>query len=332
MRANLLKRLVIRVAACSAVLACVPPIQADSKHQYPESGKVIAVSAVRAGVYTIETGTRIYRMECIKASLFQSAPPQCTIAGKPIAVNDKVHFRFDENGDDFAHIPANGNHEGKLVVLSTELKSLPPLPPASNPSAGESCVVLGRGMDLIESQYSVNVGSSAPLGGGTAVSAGSSPVIPAGPVTAIPVTGGPPVQVIPGGPVTGGVITGVPVTGGPPVTAIPVAPVTGTTTSSPALIGSVPAGAAPGTTKTISEWDWVHYLRVQTAAHVYKLACMSRECWLKQRAPQLGDLLAIRIKDNAAYLSWCPPGPKGEQRYAIVSVIDVPYPPAAPSH
>jgi len=122
--------------------------------------------------------------------------------------------------------------------------------------------------------------------------------------------------VIPAGPVGGGVVTGVPVTGGPPVTAIPVTPVASTNASG---------------TSTVTESEWVHYLLVQTAGRVYKLACESKECWLKNQAPQLGDLLTIRIENKVVYLSWRSTGPKGEQKFVILSVNNIEAPSATPS-
>ena len=340
MPAILLKRLAIALAASSAVLLGVLPLHADNKHHYPEAGTVISVATTDQGhVYTIETGGRIKRVECVKANLFQSTPSQCEVSGRPVAVNDSIHFRLDDIDDDIAYIPANGDREEKLLILSTELKVLPPLPPPLDPSAGESCAVLGIGKDLVERQYTVSLGSSAaPLSGMadasiTAPATSASPVMPAGPVTAVPVTGGPPVPVIATAPVTGGVITGVSVTGGPPVTAVPVAPVTGTPTSSTTPPDSVLANAnSTSTTTTVGESEWVHFLRVQTEGRVYKLACPTRYCWLNDRAPQLGDLLTIRIKGNAAYISWRPPGPKGKHRFAILSVSQIDYRPATPSH
>lgn len=296
MAAILLKRLAICLEACGAILAGILTLQADSRHVYPESGTVISVTTVHGDVYTIETESKLYRMECIKARIFQTTPPLCEISGKPIAVKDMVRFRSEtEDGVDVALIPSSGNREEKLLILSTELKILPALPTTSHPLAGESCVVLGDGMDPVDVEYPV--ANSAP-----------APSMPTGPVTAVPVTGGPPVQVIPAGPATGGVVTGVPVTGGPPVTAISVAPVTSTNT---------------GGTSTVTDSVWVHYLRVQTAGRVYKLACRSKECWLKDRAPQLGNLLTIRVQEKAAYLSWRSPGPKGEQKFTILSVNNV---------
>lgn len=324
-----LKHLAIGVAAGSAFLAGVLPLQADSKRDYPETGTVISATTDQGDVYRIETGAKIYQMECIKAGMFQATPPRCEISGKPIAISDTVHFRLE---DDTAYIPASGDHEEKLHILSTELKSLPPLPATTNVSAGESCAVLGFGMDLVTSQYSVKVASPVALSSGTATASGNSPVIPTGPVMAIPVTGGPPVLVNSTGPVTGGMITGMPVTGGAPVTAIPVGPVSGIPIGGPPSDDGVIANANSTTSRTISESEWVPFLRVQTAGQVYKLACASKPCWLKGRAPQLGDLLTIQVQEKVAYLSWQPPDPKGKQKFTILSVKNIDEPQAAPLH
>jgi hypothetical protein len=304
MFANLLKQLAIVLATGSVFLAGVIPLQAANKHDYPETGTVIFATTDHGDVYKIETGDKIYQMECGNASVLQSIPPQCDISGKPIAVKDTVRFRIDDEGDeDVAYMPATGNREEKLRVLSTELKVLPPLPATTNPSAGESCAVRGTGVDLALWQHGFS---------------GSSRVTSTGPVMAIPVTGGPPVLVNATGPVSGGVITGVTAAGGAPVTAISLAPNSGTS------IG--------GTETIITESEWVPFLRVQTAGYVYKLACQSKECWLKNRAPLLGNLLTIRIQDGVAYLTWQPPDPKGEQKFPILSLNKVDKPPAAPSH
>jgi hypothetical protein len=165
--------------------------------------------------------------------------------------------------------------------------------------------------------------SPAPNSGLTTASA-ASPVIPTGPVTAIPVPGGPPVQVIPTGPVSGGVITGTPTTGGAPVTAIPTGPVTGipvANASPPMTAGPVSGGAA-----------WVHFLRVQTASHVYDLACTSKSCSLNDRQIQLGDLLAIRLKKKVAYLSWLTPGKSSEGKFQVLDVRNIGQVPAPPPH
>jgi hypothetical protein len=302
MSAILLKHTAVGLAMCSAFLAGVLPVQSESKHAYPETGTVISANTDHGNVYRIETGEKIYRMECIAARMFQSTPPLCEIAGRPIAAKDAVYFRIESTDDDetYAYIPSSGNHEERLLIISTELKVLPPLPAVANPLAGESCAVIGNGMDRVQSQYVVSA---------------SSPATPAGPVLAIPVTGGPPVQVIPTGPASG-VVTGVPVTGGPPITAIAVAPATTTNT---------------GGTSTVTESEWVYFLRVQTSASVYKLACQSKECWLKNQAPKLGDLLTIRIQNRVAYLSWRSTGPKGEQKFVILSVSNIDASSATPS-
>jgi len=332
MSANLLKQLAFDLAACGAFLAGALPLQADNKHDYPETGTVISATTDNGDVYNIDTGDKIYQLECGNASVLRPIPHQCEISGKPIAVQDTVHFRIeDEEDEDVAYTPANRNHEEKLRILSTELKVLPQLPATTNPSAGESCAVLGRGMDLVESQYSVGWASSAAPTSVPPTASSSSPVIPSGPVLAIPVTGGPPVQVMATGPSSGSIVTGVPVTGGAPITAISVAPLMGTSTGgiAPPIDNGIAAPIYTTTTYTASEW--VPFLRVQTAGNVYKLACPVKECWLKNRAPLLGNLLTIRIQDGVAHLAWQPPGPKGEQKFPILSVSRVDEPPAASS-
>jgi hypothetical protein len=209
----LLNPLAIGLAVGCALLADVAPLRADNKHDYPETGTVISTIADHGEVYKIETADKIYQMVCGNGGALQSIPPQCDISGKLISVKDTVHFRIEDGDDeDLAYIPASGNREEKLRILSTELKVLPPQPATSNLSAGENCAVLGRGMDLAPWRYGLG---------------GASTVIPTGPFTAVPVTGGPPVQVIAGGPYTEGVITGVSTTSGRPVTAIPVESVPG---------------------------------------------------------------------------------------------------------
>jgi len=164
MSAILLKRMAIGLAICGTFLAGVLPLRSEGKHVYPETGIVISAVADYGDVYTIETGDKIYRMECIAARMLQSTPPLCETAGRPINAKDTVDFRIESEDDDenFAYIPDSGNHEERLRILSTELKVLPPLPAAANPPVGESCAVLGDGMDRIQSQYVVSASSAAP--------------------------------------------------------------------------------------------------------------------------------------------------------------------------
>jgi len=303
MSAVSLKHLCIGFTACM-ILAVAIPAHADGKHDYPKTGTVISITTNQGVVYKIDTGDKIYELRCIKSRIFQATPPQCAVSQRPIAVKDTLHFRLDEDEDETptAYIPATGNNEEKLLVLSTELKVPTALPAAAtSPSARQHCAVRGTGMDLVE-RPSYWVGET-------------SPAIPFGPVTAIPVTGGPPVQVIATAPVGAGVITGVTTSGGAPVTAIPVAPISGASSTS--------------TPTVIVETEWVPFMRVQTADYIYKLACESNPCWLKDRAPQLGDQLMIRVHERA-YLSWLPPGPKGEQKFRILSMEDIDEPAAAP--
>jgi hypothetical protein len=279
------------IAACGTFLALVLPVQADSQHDFPELGTVISVAIDRGHVYTIETGDKVYQMLCMMKA-FQFTPPQCKIAGNPIIVNDTVHFRRD---GDVAYLSDGGNGEEKLLILSTELKVLSPLPLSSGLAAGERGAVLGIGMQLDRSRHSAAPNNDTP----------------SGPVIAIPVTGGPPVQVIPAAPPNGGVVTGTPVTGGAPVTAIPVTPM-----SSPARSASA----------------WIHFVRLQTAGRVYDLACPSKSCSLKKGPIQLGDQLAIRVQKKFAYLSLPVPGPTSEQKFEILAVRSIDDPPGIPAH
>ena len=114
MSAILLKYLAIGLAACSAFLAGVLPLQAASKHDYPQTGTVISATSDPGDVYKIDTGARIYKMKCVNARVLQSTPPLCEISGKPIATKDTIHFRLDDDDDDTAYIPASGNKEEKL--------------------------------------------------------------------------------------------------------------------------------------------------------------------------------------------------------------------------
>jgi hypothetical protein len=325
MTATQLTYLCLGVTVCSAILMGAHPLKADTGHNYTETGMVISVTADHGEVYKIETADKIYRMECTKAKVLQSTPPACEVAGRPIAVKDAIQFRFDDEDSGVAYIPASGKSEGKLLILSTELKVLPPLPATASTSAGESCAVLATGRDQIQVQ--IILGGSAPafsMPPGPSSAGGDSPVIPSGPVTAIPVTGGPPVQVIANAPVSGGIVTGTPVTGGAPIVAVPVAPVTGTSAGATAPItsGSSFAGDSGGGI-AINSTEWLPYLRLQTSNHVYKLSCQSNFCWIENQAPQLGDLLTLRLQGKVAYVSWQSGGPKGEQKFAIVSVDGV---------
>jgi hypothetical protein len=334
MSETLLKHLAVGVATGVAFLAGAVPLQAGNKHDYPETGTVISAITDHGDVYKIDTGDKIYQMECGNASARQAIPRQCDIAGKPIAVKDTVHFRIeDEEDEDVAYMPARGNHEERLRIVSTELNVLPPLPATTNPSAGESCAVLGRGMDLVESQSTFDWPSSTAHTSEPPTASGTSTGTSTGPVMAIPATGGPPVLMTTIGSSSGSIVTGVPVTGGPPITAISLAPNSGASIggTEPPIDNGI-ATPSSTTSITFNESEWVPFLRVQTAGYVYKLACQVKECWLKNRAPLLGNLLTIRIQDGVAHLAWQPPGPKGEQKFPILSLSKVDKPAAAPSH
>ncbi len=306
------KHLSFGVAACS-LLAGILPLQADNQRSYPESGKVISVASAHGYVYTVETSGKVYQLLCTSVSFFQ-IPRPCKIDGKPLAANDKINFREKA---DYAYVQSTGNSEVKLGILSAELKILPPLPTVRN---GDSGAVLGLGMEVAGSRsrgiFAPNIGASTSTAGGS--------VMPTGPVEAIPVTGGPPVEVIPSGPVSGGVVTGTPTTGGPPVTAVPVAPVSGTPIgNTPAPTIGAPVSGGP---------SWVHFVRVQTSNRVYDLACRFNSCSLDRKQIQLGDLVGIRITKKYAYLSPLTAGKANEGKFEILAVHNIGDKPTAPPH
>ncbi|MFP5277670.1 MAG: hypothetical protein ACLGPM_11170 [Acidobacteriota bacterium] len=287
-------RVALGLAVCGFFLSSVAPLRAENKHTYPESGIVAQITTEDGTVYTIQTADKTYRMQCVWASLFQFTPPLCTIAGRPIAVDDTIHFRVDREGSSIARIAAPGRGEEKLLILSTELTAPPRLPASTGAGGAESCAVVGNGVERGDVQKMVQSRTSSSM--------------PGGPVTAIPVTGGPPVLMTPTGPADGGVVTGVPVTGGAPVTAVPVAPVETGSSGPPTMV---------------TETTWTPFLRVQTARRIFELACPSRPCWVKDRAPMLGNLLTIRVKNNKAYLAWGTAGPKGEQGFRILRAAPI---------
>lgn len=339
MSATLLRDLRIGIAVWGAWTGALA-LYADNPHDYPETGTVIASTVDHGFVYTIETGDKVYQMVCMAGSIFHPYSQPCTSGGRPIVVHDTVRFRVD---GDIAHMPGSGDAEEKLLILTTELKILPPLP-ASTTAVGDCGAVLGVGVEIHDVQTTVRTtalpmpphpASSGSSSIGPATPSGTTPVIASAPVTAIPVTGGPPVQVIPTGPVNGGPVTGVPVTGGRPVVAVPIGPVTGTPVASASSLpsSSPPAATPPASSSTVvDERTWVHFLRIQTAGRVYDLACPSKSCSLKDRPIQLGDVLAFRIEKKFAYLSWPTAGTNSERKFEILDVRDIDEPAPTPRH
>lgn len=205
--------LIVLLSATAFLLADDTP--AD---KYNDSGTVLSATSKQGHFYQIESDNRIYLMLCQTVKRFRFGAPQCQLEGKPIAAGDNVHFRV---AGDWAYMPpVSGGMEQKLRIITTELKVIPPLPPAlatndqSATAANESGIVIGTGIHVEGQQgssWSTSRGATAPT-----TASGTTPVIATAPVTAIPVTGGAPVVVMPTGPTTGGVVTGVPVTGGPP--------------------------------------------------------------------------------------------------------------------
>jgi len=315
--------LIIRCSSRGIVLLCAMlafalTSFADDKpaSQYNETGTVLSTASEHGHFYQIATDSRIYLLLCDKVKTIQFGPPECKVGDKPIGAGDTVHFRLD---GDWAYMPgASGAMEEKLRILTTELKVIPPLPPApsganDNASASDRGIVIGSGMH-VKGQHRVGWSTNPAAASPITTASASTPVTPTGPVTAIPVTGGAPVVVMPTGPTTGGVVTGVPVTGGPPVTAIPTAPVTG-----------VPVGGPPAGGATImlggSKPQWVHVLRIQTGDKIYQLECSSKPCALADKEIALGDALTFRADKKWAYLASGTPGAK-EERLRILGVSE----------
>ncbi len=300
MHGNLVVRVPFAAVVIAALLLPACPASASAAHTYDKSGTVISLTRDVVLSYKIESEDNLYTMACVRTRLLQFGPPECNWNGRPLSVGDRVRFRIE---GDAAYMPVNTNNEERLMVQMTETKLLPSLP--SVQPGLEAAVVLGLGVTSEERSYMIPPDSQP----GPSASSSSGSMAP---VVAVPTTGGPPVVVIPTSPATGGVVTGVPATGGAPITAIPVTPAdTSSAVSSP----SATAGA------TTTATQWVHVLRVQTASHIYDLACGGRACWLSGRPVQTGDPLALRIEKKWAYLS--SGGIFHEQRFAILSVRDL---------
>lgn len=296
----------LAVVLSASCLLSVRPVLAGSAHNYDRSGKVISVTRDVVPVYRIESEDSIYTMACVRIRLFYLGVPQCDWNGRPIAKGDQVRFRIE---GDYAYMPVKGDEEERLMVEMTEAKLLPPLPSA--PAGLEGAVVLGLGVTAETHQYAALPSPQPSTSASSSSSSGSM-----APVVAVPATGGAPEVVIPTSPTTGGAVTGVPATGGAPITAIPVAPTAAATSSSSNI--SAPSAPSGGTTSTT---QWVHILRVQTASHIYDLACSGRTCALNGTPIQTGDALTVRVEKKWAYVSSA--GGSREQRFAILSVRDV---------
>lgn len=310
-----------------SALFCAVSSFADGPPSYNESGSVLSTIDKHGHYYQVATDTKIYLLMCGKVKSFQFGEPECKVGDKPIAAGDTIHFRVD--GDWVYMAPVSEGIEEKLHILTTELKIIPPLPPAPDgtndknaKTTAESGVVIGTGMQVKGQRaggWSTTPTAPAPI----ATASPSTPVVATGPVVAMPTTGGPPVMVTPVGPATGGVVTGVPTTGGAPITAVPVAPVNGVSVAGapPAGGGMVVGSGAP---------QWIHILRIQTAGKIYELECSSKPC--KAAAGQeigLGDSLSFRVDKKRAYIG-SNATTDGEPSYRILSVSTI-APPQAPA-
>jgi len=112
----------------AATLSGVMPLLADDKpaDRYNVSGSVLAAISKRGHFYQVATDSRIYFLMCTRARPFGFGMLDCKIGDKPIAAGDTVHFRVD---GDWAYMPSMGQEaEEKLRILTTELKTIPPVP------------------------------------------------------------------------------------------------------------------------------------------------------------------------------------------------------------
>ena len=328
----LLKSLLLELIVLATVSICVMPSAAEDKpaDKYTETATVLSTISKHGHFYQISTESKVYLLLCTKVKSLQFGEPECKLAGKPIAANDTIHFRVD--GDWVYMPPISGESmEEKLRILAVELKTIPPIPPASAPAAGnaasastENGVVIGTGTHVKGQKggfWSTSPSTARPA---FATASPSTPVMATAPVTAIPVTGGAPVTVMPVGPTTGGVVTGVPVTGGAPITGIATGPVTGVPVGgAPAGGGVVMGGSAP---------QWVHILRIQTAGKTYQLECSGKPCSIANKEIALGDALTVRIDKKHAYVSSGAAGSTAEQEFKILEVTEPGSPTDAKPH
>lgn len=67
------------------------------------------------------------------------------------------------------------------------------------------------------------------------------------------------------------------------------------------------------------------------SGHIYDPGC-AKSCSLKDRAIQPGDVVAIRIEKNFAYLSWPTPGADSERKFEILDVRGIDEPSPVPPH
>ncbi len=343
MRSAPLKPSPRRIFLLAAILSCIVLSSvvlslADDKpaDKYNETATVLSATSKHGHFYQVSTDSRIYLLLCEHNGTLHLGAAECKVGDKFIAAGDVIHFRIDGDWAYMAPMPA-GNEE-KLRILTTELKVIPPLPPATSAAvastpvastpnskspatSGEQGIVIGTGLQ-VKGQHGVGW-STTPAASPIQAASAATPVMPMAPVMAVPVTGGAPVVVMPTAPTTGGVVTGVPVTGGAPITAIPTAPVMG-----------MPVGGAPAGGGLVigggSAPQWEHVLRIHTAGRTYQLECSSKPCSIAKKNLALGDTVTFRIDKKWAYLSTGAPGsspdPQDEQRYKILSATVDPDP------
>jgi len=324
--------LLAAILSC-VVVSCVALALADDKSadKYNETGTVLSATSKHGYFYQVSTDGRIYLLLCEHTGTLHLGAAECKVGGKFIAAGDVIHLRID---GDWAYTAASSTGtEDKFRILTTELKVIPPLPPATtaavaptpnskaSTTSGEQGIVIGTGVQ-VKGQHGVGWSTTPAVLPIQAASA-ATPVMSMAPVMAVPVTGGAPVIVVPTAPTTGGVVTGVPVTGGAPITAIPTAPVMG-----------MPLGGAPAGGGMVigggSAPQWEHVLRIHTAGRTYQLECSSKPCSIARKDVALGDTITFRVDKKWAYLSTSAPGvspdPRDEEKYKILSATVDPDP------
>jgi hypothetical protein len=118
----LLALFILTVVVLSAAAAAKEP------KAYPESGKVIGIGQKEhttgnsgraySHTYKIETGTKIYELDCGKTPLFFGTGEECG-GDKPLQIGDVIHFRVEKGS---ARIPLSDGSEEKLRILNEEAK------------------------------------------------------------------------------------------------------------------------------------------------------------------------------------------------------------------
>jgi hypothetical protein len=301
-------------------------------NDYPLIGKVLASSQEDEYFYQLETDSRVYLMKCEKVPGSHGSSPDCMIDDRGIMNGDTLRFRVE---GDWAFMPyAKGEQE--LRILTTELKVIPPLPPAAasesgkDPSPVKRGVAIGAGLrakgqnvgwSTTPSAVPSSTNWTSYQAGTPSSSIRSGPAMSSAPVMAIPVTGGAPVMMMPTAPTVGGIVTGVPVTGGPPVTGMTMGGPAGggLPMASNDLLATIADIRAVVTFIRGIHTSWDHLLRVQVGEETYQLKCSDNPCKLAKKPIELGDSFVIRVEEKWAYLSSGSASGVNEQKFRIVT-------------